>query len=197
MSYDQHGNYYPPPHNPYQPPVRNGVGVMGGAFAAAIVAGVVALVMHFGGISIGGATDTGSGVRVSIAGALPCQASAGGKHDNVHLTPARVPTCVAAKKYAKAKLVDIYGGKRGATEFKCLDKLWNGESKWSAWALNPSSGAYGVAQTLPGIHKNSPPHDQWKPQVDWGINYINHGSSHFNSPCEAWIWWNNQDPHWY
>ena len=35
-------------------------------------------------------------------------------------------------------------------QFPCLDKLWKKESGWNHRAANPSSGAYGIPQSLPG-----------------------------------------------
>ena len=51
-----------------------------------------------------------------------------------------------------------------------LIKLWNQESGWSAYAVNPSSGAYGIPQSLGHGH----PYNlgDYKAQIEWGINYI-------------------------
>src|SRR5699024_10503533 len=38
----------------------------------------------------------------------------------------------------------------GADEFACLERLWTKESQWKVTAENPSSGAYGIPQSLPG-----------------------------------------------
>ena len=37
-----------------------------------------------------------------------------------------------------------------SSQFSCLDSLWNHESGWNVSASNPSSGAYGIPQALPG-----------------------------------------------
>ncbi|HKX68109.1 MAG TPA: hypothetical protein VJN29_12885, partial [Intrasporangium sp.] len=34
-------------------------------------------------------------------------------------------------------------------QWPCLDQLWIGESDWRWWVANPSSGAYGIPQSLP------------------------------------------------
>ena len=47
---------------------------------------------------------------------------------------------------ALAMLAD-YGW--SSSEFGCLDDLWAGESGWSHTATNPTSGAYGIPQSLP------------------------------------------------
>ena len=36
------------------------------------------------------------------------------------------------------------------SQFGCLDSLWERESHWNPFAENPSSGAYGIPQALPG-----------------------------------------------
>ena len=38
----------------------------------------------------------------------------------------------------------------GGRQFSPLDKLWNRESSWNKYAYNPSSGAYGIPQAVPG-----------------------------------------------
>lgn len=86
----------------------------------------------------------------------------------------------------------------------CLDELWTRESGWSAIAINPSSGAYGVAQALghvPGVsvaqnregYNYPPPYTAGNPapwgdsdataQISWGLQYI-HGA--YGTPCGAW-----------
>ena len=40
-------------------------------------------------------------------------------------------------------------------QFPCLDKLWTKESGWNHRASNPSSGAYGIPQALPGSKMGS------------------------------------------
>ena len=58
-----------------------------------------------------------------------------------------------------------------------LLSLWNQESGWNAYAVNPSSGAYGIPQSLGHGH----PYNlgDYKAQIMWGINYIagRYGSS--------------------
>ena len=63
----------------------------------------------------------------------------------------------------------------GADQFGCLDSLWNRESGWSLNADNPSSGAYGIPQALPGSKMASAGAD-WATnpatQISWGLGYI-------------------------
>jgi hypothetical protein len=74
----------------------------------------------------------------------------------------------------------------GPAQFACLKPLWDAESGWNAYAENPSSGAYGIPQALPGSKMSSAGAD-WATdpdtQVRWGIGYID---STYGSPCAAW-----------
>ncbi|WP_345435393.1 aggregation-promoting factor C-terminal-like domain-containing protein [Microbacterium gilvum] len=71
-------------------------------------------------------------------------------------------------------------------EFACLVALWNRESGWNASAYNPSSGAYGIPQALPGDKMAANGADwQTNPatQIAWGLDYI---SGRYGTPCGAW-----------
>lgn len=71
-------------------------------------------------------------------------------------------------------------------EWLCLYSLWRRESNWNHLASNPSSGAYGIPQSLPG-HKMSSVGADWQTnpatQINWGLNYI---AGRYGSPCGAW-----------
>jgi hypothetical protein len=73
-----------------------------------------------------------------------------------------------------------------SSQFSCLQPLWNAESGWSVSASNPSSGAYGIPQALPGSKMASAGPD-WQTsaatQIRWGLGYI---KSTYGSPCAAW-----------
>jgi hypothetical protein len=73
-----------------------------------------------------------------------------------------------------------------SSQFSCLDPLWSHESGWSVTAENPSSGAYGIPQALPGSKMASAGPD-WQSsaatQIRWGLGYI---KEHYGSPCAAW-----------
>lgn len=72
------------------------------------------------------------------------------------------------------------------TEFGCLDSLWTKESNWEPGAANPSSGAFGIPQSLPGSQMASAGSDwQTNPatQIKWGLTYI---QGRYGSPCGAW-----------
>jgi len=72
------------------------------------------------------------------------------------------------------------------SQFSCLQPLWERESGWDVTAENPSSGAYGIPQSLPGDKMASAGPD-WQSnaatQIRWGLTYIQ-GS--YGSPCGAW-----------
>jgi resuscitation-promoting factor RpfB len=73
-----------------------------------------------------------------------------------------------------------------ATYFGCLLDIWNRESGWRYDAENPSSGAYGIPQSLPGGKMASAGADwQTNPatQIKWGLGYI---KSIYGNPCNAW-----------
>jgi hypothetical protein len=74
----------------------------------------------------------------------------------------------------------------GQDQFGCLVSLWNTESGWNVSASNPSTGAYGIPQALPGSKMASAGPD-WQTnaatQIRWGLGYI---QGLYGSPCGAW-----------
>jgi flagellar biosynthesis GTPase FlhF len=83
----------------------------------------------------------------------------------------------------------------GPGQFGCLNSLWIKESNWNHLAQNPSSGAYGIPQSLPGSKMASAGSD-WRTnpytQVRWGVSYI---KSRYGTPCSAWA--HSQQTGWY
>jgi hypothetical protein len=81
-------------------------------------------------------------------------------------------------------MLGSYGWSSG--QFSCLVSLWNQESGWNVYATNPTSGAYGIPQALPGDKMASAGPD-WQTdaatQIRWGLSYI---QSLYGSPCGAW-----------
>lgn len=77
-----------------------------------------------------------------------------------------------------------YGWDEG--QFDCLDSLYISESNWLTTAENPSSGAYGIPQSLPGAKMDSAG-DDWRTnpatQIEWGLGYID---DRYGTPCSAW-----------
>lgn len=76
-----------------------------------------------------------------------------------------------------------------------LETLWDHESGWNERAENPSSGAYGIPQSLPGS-KMATAGSDWRSssptQIAWGLGYI---KARYRDPCGAWSFW--QAHHWY
>ncbi|OZV83227.1 hypothetical protein CA850_07020 [Micromonospora echinospora] len=83
----------------------------------------------------------------------------------------------------------------GIDQMPCLDRLWKKESGWNHKAENPSSGAYGIPQALPGSKMGSVG-DDWRTnpatQIEWGLGYI---KGRYGTPCKAWA--HSQDTGWY
>ncbi|MER5993201.1 transglycosylase SLT domain-containing protein [Streptomyces viridosporus] len=80
-------------------------------------------------------------------------------------------------------------------QFQCFSNIVQRESTWNYLAVNPSSGAYGLVQALPGSKMASAGADwQTNPatQIKWGLGYMN---ERYGSPCGAWSFW--QANHWY
>lgn len=84
----------------------------------------------------------------------------------------------AAQAYAASRLA-AHGW--GPDQMPPLIKLWNQESGWNPYAVNPSSGAYGIPQSLGHGH----PYDlgDYVAQVNWGEDYI---AGRYGSPAAAW-----------
>ncbi|MGG7305581.1 coiled-coil domain-containing protein [Curtobacterium sp. AB451] len=99
-----------------------------------------------------------------------------------------------AQAYARSA-IGAYGW--GSDQFSCLVSLWTQESGWRANALNTSSGAYGIPQSLPA-EKMAVAGADWRTnaatQINWGLAYIHDA---YGSPCGAWNHEMSVDPHWY
>jgi hypothetical protein len=81
------------------------------------------------------------------------------------------------------------------SEMSPLDQMWTRESGWNTHAQNPSSGAYGIPQALPGSKMASAGSDwQTNPatQIKWGLGYI---KQVYGTPSAAWSFW--QSHNWY
>ena len=83
----------------------------------------------------------------------------------------------------------------GDDQFSCLVSLWNRESHWNVYAGNPSTGAYGIPQALPGSKMASAGAD-WADnpatQITWGLGYI---TGRYGDPCGAWA--HSESSGWY
>ncbi len=103
------------------------------------------------------------------------------------------PTPSGTAQAIAKQLVTAHGW--GSGQFGCLVNLWNKESHWNTHAGNPSSGAYGIPQALPGSKMASAGpnwHDDATTQIKWGLGYI---SSRYGTPCAAWA--HSQASNWY
>jgi hypothetical protein len=87
---------------------------------------------------------------------------------------------------AYAQVYFSHFGWSTASQYSPLVSLWNRESNWRWNATNPSSGAYGIPQSLPAskMAANGP---DWQTddltQVAWGLSYI---SGRYGTPQGAW-----------
>lgn len=113
------------------------------------------------------------------------------------VTAAPVPTKPpAAKPTPKPKYRDTVANARlyvksriGTTQYNCIDYVWHRESSWNPTAGNPTSGAYGIPQAVPGS-KMAAYGSNWRTspltQVKWGIWYVN---NRYKSACGALAFW--------
>lgn len=88
-----------------------------------------------------------------------------------------------AQAFAASQLAS-FGWEQG--QMSCLTSLWTRESGWRTTAENPSSLAYGIAQSLPAQKMASAGADyrtNYKTQITWGLGYI---KQRYGSPCGAW-----------
>ncbi|WP_241992791.1 lytic transglycosylase domain-containing protein [Cryobacterium frigoriphilum] len=106
--------------------------------------------------------------------------------------PAAVPDPGSAKAYAYTAIASRGWGEE---QYNCLVSLWQKESGWNVAAMNSSSGAYGIPQSLPGSKMSSAGSD-WETnagtQIEWGLGYI---TDRYGSPCGAWA--KSQNSGWY
>jgi hypothetical protein len=86
---------------------------------------------------------------------------------------------VAAEQRYAASLFQGYRWAPG--QLPALIALWNRESGWNPWAVNPSSGAAGIPQNIQGWAAYSP--GDWAAQIRWGLAYI---FSRYGTPGAAW-----------
>lgn len=90
----------------------------------------------------------------------------------------------ANKAFARVYILNTYGW--GDDQWFALEQLWTRESGWNHLAVNPSSGATGIPQALPGDKMASAGAD-WKTnpqtQIKWGASYI---KGRYVDPLGAW-----------
>jgi hypothetical protein len=94
------------------------------------------------------------------------------------------PGVTDPKEIARQILKNKYG--YGSSQFDCFNNIIIRESMWRIDATNPSSGAYGIPQALPGSKMASIASD-WRTnpatQIIWAIGYM---KDRYGSPCAAW-----------
>lgn len=98
-------------------------------------------------------------------------------------TVVAAPDPGTAQSYAYSELPAF--GFSQATQWSCLDPLWQQESSWEYDAEN-ASGAYGIPQSLPASKMASAGSDYLtdpKTQIIWGLGYI---QDTYGTPCAAW-----------
>lgn len=105
------------------------------------------------------------------------------KGDGRHATPDQ------AKAIAMKMLKEHYTHWDTQKEYEALEWVWEHESGWRWDAENPSSGAYGIPQSLPG-DKMATKGDDWSDnaatQIAWGLEYI---EQRYKTPTGAKQWW--------
>jgi hypothetical protein len=94
------------------------------------------------------------------------------------------PGVTDPREIARQILKNKYAYSSG--QFDCFNNIIMRESKWDVNATNPSSGAYGIPQALPGSKMATIASD-WRTnpatQIIWGIEYM---KDRYGSPCSAW-----------
>lgn len=141
--------------------------------------------------SNGGNTDSGNSDTGKTDGNNSNNNSGNNGNNNDSPTPSEPsdgcrlyhPTPAQAQTYAAGAAAQYGWTGQNWTD---LVKLWTRESNWMWNAENPSSGAYGIPQSLPGS-KMATFGERWRDdaavQIDWGLNYI---KQKYGSPSKAW-----------
>lgn len=108
--------------------------------------------------------------------------------------PIRGGGSAAQNKRLARSMLGNYGW--GADQWNPLDQLWTQESGWRTTARNPSSGAYGIPQSLPaskmGAEAQGGGPAAAAAQIRWGLDYIR---ERYGSPAGAWS--HEQSHNWY
>lgn len=87
------------------------------------------------------------------------------------------------RSIARQMMQQKYGW--GSDQFSCFNNIIEHESGWKVNATNPTSGAYGIPQALPGSKMASAGSD-WRTnpttQISWGLSYV---KARYGTPCGA------------
>jgi hypothetical protein len=132
-------------------------------------------------VAVSPAGSSGDDVAVSPAA---------GSHDDVAVTPAGLLLSMVhlATRALALTVVPIH-------QFPAFDAVIMCESGWNTFAINPTSGAYGLGQALPPEKMETHGPD-WRfnplTQIRWTYDYMN---QRYGGPDGAWAFW--QEHHWY
>ncbi|MGW2378376.1 MULTISPECIES: LysM peptidoglycan-binding domain-containing protein [Kitasatospora] len=124
------------------------------------------------------------GQHLTLGGAAPAPAAASAK-------PAAATPVAAAAPVANtpAALQALAASIVPANQLASFDQIISHESGWNIHATNPSSGAYGLPQALPG-NKMASAGSDWQnnpaTQLKWALQYMN---TVYGSPNAAWAFW--------
>jgi hypothetical protein len=148
--------------------------------------------------------------RAAAAAAKRAAVAEQARREAARKAAARAAAKAAAAKAAKARSAanapvrsgdprsiarQLLAARGWSGQFGCLDKLFQRESGWNPRAMNPSSGAYGIPQSLPASKMASAGSD-WRTnpatQIRWGLSYI---AERYGTPCGAWA--HSQSHGWY
>lgn len=172
-----------------RPRVRSMARRLFGAAAATAIVGVACLV---GAVAVPGAAAAADDT-VTVADLARADAQGYGTslvsgseqgRDGGYSVTSIDPHDADALKAIAAEMIGAYGW--GDAEMRCLDLLWEKESNWNPFAVNPDSGAYGIPQSWPA-EKLATAGADWRTnpitQMTWGMNYI---KAAYGTPCVAW-----------
>ena len=122
--------------------------------------------------------------QLSVQADLISQAASELKAQEQRKSQGYDPTTTDPREIARQLMATTYGW--GDAQFQCFDNIIMHESKWSITATNPTSGAYGIPQALPGSKMATAGAD-WKTnpatQIKWALGYV---KARYSTPCGAW-----------
>ncbi|MGW2251187.1 LysM peptidoglycan-binding domain-containing protein [Kitasatospora sp. NPDC001660] len=130
------------------------------------------------------------GQHLTLGGAAPAQAPAAPAPAAAAAKPAAAsPLAAAPVANTPAALQALAASIVPANQLASFDQIISHESGWNVHATNPSSGAYGLPQALPG-NKMASAGSDWQnnpaTQLKWALQYMN---TVYGSPNAAWAFW--------
>ncbi|MGW3043688.1 LysM peptidoglycan-binding domain-containing protein [Kitasatospora sp. NPDC001159] len=127
------------------------------------------------------------GQHLTLGVAAPAQAPTAPKPAAAPAKPAATPVAPVAN--TPAALQALAASIVPANQLASFDQIISHESGWNIHATNPSSGAYGLPQALPG-NKMASAGSDWQnnpaTQLKWALQYMN---TVYGSPNAAWAFW--------